>query len=434
MKISYAITVKDEILEITNLVNLLSSKIDQEDEIIIVWDEHNGSSEVKNYLDSLNIPSLKIGKFWFNNNFSDLKNHLNSLCTGEYIFNIDADELLNQNIFKQLKPLLASNQETDLFYVPRINTVDGLTPQHIQKWGWRVDELGWVNYPDYQARLYKNKPEIRWQSNVHEQIVGAINKMALPKNNIFSIRHHKKIIRQEKQNELYEQISTSEKNYLESLLTPYTINLTKKRYGKHYDGGYILYKELVEQTDSVLSLGVDKDTSFEDAILEDKQIKIHMYDGSVEHSFENEYFKFNKLFINSSNFSEEIEKTGNTNNRNILLKCDIEGGEYELFLNMDENILKKFSQICLEVHSLSANKHLAKLMFEKINNNFTLFHVHANNYGPRFEEIPEVLELSYVRNDFCLNKQKLAVQLPDPELDSPNNKSSSDYILSWWLK
>jgi hypothetical protein len=222
-------------------------------------------------------------------------------------------------------------------------------------------------------------------------------------------------------------------NILEKLLIPYNMGYSKKRYGKHYDGGYILYKELINKAESVFSLGVDKDTSFEDAILQDKKISINMYDGSVEHAFENPNLKFNKLFINAENFLQQISVTGNSDSQNMILKCDIEGAEYELFLNLEDQVLGKFSQICMEVHWLGRYDVVSELMFEKINKQFTLFHVHANNYGPHINKIPEVLELSYVRNDFCLNKQKLNVQLPDLILDSPNNMSAPDYVLNWWL-
>ena len=53
------------------------------------------------------------------------------------------------------------NNEIDVFLVPRVNTVSNITPEHIQKWGWKVNDEGWVNWPDMQWRLWKNKPEIK---------------------------------------------------------------------------------------------------------------------------------------------------------------------------------------------------------------------------------------------------------------------------------
>jgi hypothetical protein len=105
------------------------------------------------------------------------------------------------------------NSEVDLFYVPRINTVDGLTEEHIKKWHWQVNEKGWINFPDYQARLYKNKPEIKWTKGVHETITGFKTRSVLPAGDLFCLKHHKQISRQEKQNEFYEAIAkTSNSN------------------------------------------------------------------------------------------------------------------------------------------------------------------------------------------------------------------------------
>jgi glycosyltransferase involved in cell wall biosynthesis len=206
MRVSYAITVKDERSEIEQLLGLLKRNIDSEDEIVIVWDSHNGSQEVLEYLYANKTQNMRIENFYFQNNFSDLKNYLNSLCSGEYIFNIDADELLDESLFSVLKIVLESNSQVDLFYVPRINTVEGLTDAHVQKWGWKLNENGWINFPDYQARLYKNIPEAKWSSDVHETVNGSLLRSTLPIGDMFCLRHHKKIDRQEKQNALYEQI------------------------------------------------------------------------------------------------------------------------------------------------------------------------------------------------------------------------------------
>jgi hypothetical protein len=212
MVISYAVTVKDEIVQIKELLGLLKASKSGEDEVVVVWDSHNGSQEVYDYLQSEKISNLRVEKFYFENNFSDLKNYLNSLCKGEYVFNIDADELLDKELFEYLKTILTINNEIDLFYVPRINTVEGLTAEHIKKWGWNVDSNGWINFPDYQARLYKNKPEIKWTKGVHETIIGFKTRSILPAGEMFCLKHHKQIDRQEKQNELYETIAKASDN------------------------------------------------------------------------------------------------------------------------------------------------------------------------------------------------------------------------------
>ena len=205
MKISYAVTVCNELQEIKRLIGYLVEGKQREDEIVILFDSKNGTKEVEEALDALNIVDwYKLHKAPFNNHFADWKNLLTSLCTGDYIYQIDADELINEDLFEYLPSILEQNKEVDVYRVPRINTVKGLTQEHIQKWGWRVDEKGWVNFPDYQWRIYKNDGKIKWKNKVHEVLEGYKTLTALPAEEIYCLIHEKTIERQEKQNSYYD--------------------------------------------------------------------------------------------------------------------------------------------------------------------------------------------------------------------------------------
>ena len=94
----------------------------------------------------------------------------------------------------------------DIVFVPRVNTVEGLTDEHINKWKWKVDEKGWVNFPDYQTRIYKNTEDVKWMNKVHERITGYSTFSNFPAEEQWSLYHHKQIDRQEQQNEFYETI------------------------------------------------------------------------------------------------------------------------------------------------------------------------------------------------------------------------------------
>ena len=204
MKISYAITVCNEFVEIQRLVNFLLQYKRQQDNIVILYDEANGDPEVENFLRTHSIN----GEFaWykdkFNNHFADWKNKLTSFCNGDYIFQIDADEIPTKTLIEYLPDVIDSNLNVDVLLVPRINTVDGLTPEHIAKWGWRVTNDGWVNFPDYQWRIWKNKPEIKWENKVHEVLQGHNFLSSLPPEEEWCLHHPKTIDRQEKQNNYY---------------------------------------------------------------------------------------------------------------------------------------------------------------------------------------------------------------------------------------
>lgn len=204
MKISYAITVKDELSEIQRLVSLLLNYKRSQDEIVILLDETNGSKSVEEYLrsHSANSEFLWITKPFYNH-FADWKNTLASLCDGDFIFQIDADEYPNEQLIASLPEILESNPDIDLYFIPRINTVKGITPEHIKQWRWMVDEKGWVNFPDYQSRLYRRIQSITWVNKVHERIDGAKVFTHLPAEEEFCLYHPKTIERQEKQNNYY---------------------------------------------------------------------------------------------------------------------------------------------------------------------------------------------------------------------------------------
>ncbi len=197
--ISYAITAHNEHVELERLLDHLNDWIREEDEIIIQLDT-TATEEVKEV--AFKYPNLvTVIAFPLAGDFAQFKNNLKNYCTKDYIFQIDADENLSQDLILNLPEILELNPEVELYAVPRINTVEGLTQEHIQKWRWYVNENGWVNYPDYQMRIFKNIPEIKWVNKVHERLVGAKNGSHLPEG--YDLIHPKTIERQEKQNQFY---------------------------------------------------------------------------------------------------------------------------------------------------------------------------------------------------------------------------------------
>jgi len=203
MKISYAITVCNEFVEIQRLLNFLVNIKRKEDEIVILYDEAHGDPLIEEYLRANSINGeFNWHKAKFENHFADWKNKLNSLCNGDYIFQIDADEFPNINLIESL-PFILENNESDIILVPRVNIVQGITPQHVQAWGWKQNEKGWVQWPDNQWRIYKNTPGIKWINKLHEVLDGYKNYSNLPEMEDYALYHFKTIERQEKQNGYY---------------------------------------------------------------------------------------------------------------------------------------------------------------------------------------------------------------------------------------
>jgi hypothetical protein len=207
MKISYAITVCNEFVEIQRLIAFLLENKRPQDEIVVLVDttKNEPTSELLGYLHRLSSNDyILLSEQKFNNHFADWKNYLTSLCKGDYIFQIDADEMPNEKLIEILPFVLEENPDCDVFLVPRVNTVDGLTQEHIQRWGWRVNDAGWVNWPDNQWRIWKNKPQIKWINKVHERLDGFKSYTTLPESEGFALYHPKTIDRQEKQNKYYD--------------------------------------------------------------------------------------------------------------------------------------------------------------------------------------------------------------------------------------
>lgn len=206
MKISYAITVCNEFIEIQKLLTFLLENKRKEDEIVILFDQKNGDPEVLNYLLKFNkLPNVQTWRgFEFDNDFAQWKNLLTTYCAGDYIFQIDADEIPHKNLIDTLPDILASNPYVDMIRVPRVNTVEGLTEEHIKKWGWNVNEKGWVNWADWQMRIYRRHPDIRWKNKVHEVLDGFKNHGMMPLEEEYALYHPKTIDRQEKQNAYYD--------------------------------------------------------------------------------------------------------------------------------------------------------------------------------------------------------------------------------------
>lgn len=208
-RISYGITAHNEHVELDRLLSQLDKGIRDIDEVVIQVDT-TVTEEVLNVISKY--PAFTLIQFPLNNNFAAFKNNLKDKCTGEWLFQIDADEYLHYSLLENLPELLAANPTTELFLVPRINTVEGLTEEYKQKWRWHVNENGWVNFPDYQTRILQRSPKINWASKVHEVVTGHTTYALLPAKEEYCLIHPKQIERQIVQNDFYSTLTTLNNN------------------------------------------------------------------------------------------------------------------------------------------------------------------------------------------------------------------------------
>ena len=209
MTISYAITVCNEHKELKTLLEFLFENKRDSDEIVVQYDKDNTTEKVWDVIEKFETkPASEYVTTGLNlsKNFAAYKNKLNSTCKGDWIFQIDADEIPNAYLIQALPFILEANPDVEAYWVPRVNTVAGITEEHVQKWGWKLDDNNRVNWPDWQMRIYQNKDDIYWIKPVHEQLKGYTKFTNLPPEEKYALYHPKNIGRQEKQNEFYETI------------------------------------------------------------------------------------------------------------------------------------------------------------------------------------------------------------------------------------
>lgn len=203
MKISYAITVCNE-FEVHKLIDFIFERKRKEDEICVLLDSPKAPEGL---LSSLKLKEYRkiilLQEATFDDHFADWKNKLTKICSGDYIFQIDADELPSEDLIKYLPSILEGNPDCDVYAVPRINIVHGITQEHISKWRWNVNDRGYINFPDFQWRIYKNKEEVFWINRVHEVLYGYKTYAHLPAIDQYCLSHIKEIRRQEAQNDFY---------------------------------------------------------------------------------------------------------------------------------------------------------------------------------------------------------------------------------------
>lgn len=205
-KISYGITVNNEVDEIAKLLNTLLPLIDKKDEVIVLQDITNKNQDVTNVLDQYGSKIIRV-EARLDGDFATFKNNLITAATKDYLFQIDADEIPKESLIQEIKFYLFKKRKKDVFMVPRINIVHGITNDHIKQWNWQVNDEGYINFPDFQHRIFKLNKGIVWENKVHEKLCNYDKIIGLRSSDYsMCLLHIKEIKRQEQQNAFYDTI------------------------------------------------------------------------------------------------------------------------------------------------------------------------------------------------------------------------------------
>ena len=242
------------------------------------------------------------------------------------------------------------------------------------------------------------------------------------------------------------------------LLQPQNVFRGKKRLGPLEDGGYVMSDFIFQECVALFTYGIGRDSRFEEEFGLTYNKPAYMFDHTIREpdvvveNRENQKYhwgqdekrweKANCHFyphglgfgVNCKDFNEDYKELGIDGY--VLLKIDIEGGEYDYFNRADiSNFGETVMGIAVEVHSVRSRKEELVKILTKLNNDFILCHIHGNNWGPTWGfnglTIPDTLELSFINRKFVDKYERDEVEYPIRGLDVPNNPDAADYKLTF---
>ena len=214
------------------------------------------------------------------------------------------------------------------------------------------------------------------------------------------------------------------------------------RLGAEKDGGYLV-PDILDEIKYLFSPGVSNETSFDEGCCK-KKITPFLLDGTIDYNGPFNFIKKNlnifsddnnitlRDWLNSANLAE--------NENNLMLQMDIEGSEWNILDNIELSLLKKFKIIVIEFHFFKKFiKNIQKIskVFEKLNVDFTICHIHPNNCANNFInvkgfEIKRCYEFTFINNNSLLKKTEIKYSLPH-ELDRPNGRNMEDTVLPYFF-
>lgn len=227
-----------------------------------------------------------------------------------------------------------------------------------------------------------------------------------------------------------------------TMLKPYNIFHNKKRLGPNEDGGYVCSEYVLENCSALFTYGVGNETRYEQDFHKQYQKPTYLFDHTVGWQKE---MQWNDLTLipeglgTGENCKDLFEHCSRFNiTTPILLKVDIEGGEWDYFRNVDMNKLDELVMgIMVEIHWLDTIQHQKYLaeIFNRLSPFFVLNHTHGNSWGYNFDyhgtSLPAVLELSFVNKRYVQNMEIDHLSYPITGLDFSNNPNIPDVELKF---
>ncbi|MCX5699135.1 MAG: FkbM family methyltransferase [Candidatus Omnitrophica bacterium] len=222
-----------------------------------------------------------------------------------------------------------------------------------------------------------------------------------------------------------------------SLLSPMDVKGGKYvRVGKNHDGGYVMLDNFQkENVDAAYSLGIGNDISWDETIAS-RGIDVFMFDHTIDrllkchpkfHYFRTGVTGCHKG-VNLKTLGELIVENGHTTCKNLIMKMDVEGCEWDIFSEAASDVISQFSQFVVEFHGLSPDVHDQKYssivnVLKKINQTHQSIHVHGNYLGVPLWigefVLPLLLEVTYIRradvkDNLIVNTRQFPTEIDQP--------------------
>jgi glycosyltransferase involved in cell wall biosynthesis len=231
VKVSYLITTHNETDSLRKLIDVIKRHITDGHECVIL-DDHSTNDETLAILTEVGAhPRISVAQHKLNGDYGAHKNAGIEHCAGKWIFQIDADEYPSEGLISNIDAIVDSNDENEVLWLPRVNLFHGVTDVDAKQWGWRLSsfsdithnkvvsdeymdvvDLQIVNFPDFQSRLFRNEPHIRYQRRLHEKVEGFKSYTFIPPQVDIALIHKKTMETQRNTNRRYNDDFTESEN------------------------------------------------------------------------------------------------------------------------------------------------------------------------------------------------------------------------------
>ena len=262
-----------------------------------------------------------------------------------------------------------------------------------------------------------------YQSNERKEMLNIINNKIINKTINETINEKLKLLKLITNNNKY-QYEGAEKCLLndpDSQYCIYHLIAPKKVVGKKIilngqktDGAYVTLDDF-EDIKIAYSIGIENNIIFDKSLAE-RGIDVYMYDHTISKiPSNNSKFHWEQIGITGKTktndrlktIEELIEKNGHTLEKNMILKIDCEGCEWDSLNDLPEKILYQFKYIIIELHFESRNVELYYNVLNKLHKSHQVFFLRCNGrdnivkFGNnRFCKFPEISYVIRENNSF----------------------------------